>query len=80
MASLPKSKKNSKSVNTATDTSSNKSLKGNGQASICPICCDVIVDATAGEDGHDSIFCDGALCGQKKNKQLINRFIVLIVD
>ena len=60
MASLSKSKKNSKSVNTATDTSSNKSLKGNGQASICPICCDVIVDATAGDDGQDSIFCDGA--------------------
>ena len=63
MASLSKSKKNSKSVNTATDTSSNKSLEGNGQASICPICCDVIVDATAGEDGHDSIFCDDACNG-----------------
>ena len=63
MASLSKSKKNSKSVNTATATSSNKSLKGNGQASICSICCDVMVDATAGEDGHDSIFCDGACNG-----------------
>ena len=63
MASLSKSKKNSKCANTATATSSNKSLERNGQASICPICCDVIVDATAGEDAHDSIFCDGACNG-----------------
>ena len=63
MASQSRSKKNGKSANTATATSSNKSSKGNGQTTICPICCDVIVDVTAGEDGHDSIFCDGACDG-----------------